>query len=262
MARPGLFILVAAGLLAAPVCTSHGHDGLQRDGASHSSVNGTQQAITAGDNDAVEEAPESPDPRSRELRRAKDTRYNIGGRYLTVRKPNTEYFNEHVWPRGLPLIPASESAVVVTGRAIRMQPHLSQDRSQIYTEISVEVEEVLKSNKKDSLRVGGTVIVDRPGGALKLKSGEIIRDDIVIEGLGKTRVGGRYLLFTERIHKGQDLRLIKGYELRDAKVFRLSEDGSSASILVSTSPGVPETYSQEQAFLEAVRQAVRSKTVK
>src|SRR5262249_46987121 len=104
-----------------------------------------------------------------------------------------------------------------------MQPYLSPDRSRLYTEIGVRVEEVLKSDV--DLSVGDTLIVDRLGGALNLKSGQLVRDDISIEGLGKTRFGGRYVLFAQRANEGNDIALIKGYELRDGTVFRLTQDG-------------------------------------
>ena len=205
--------------------------------------------------DVVQEEQESSDPKERELRRAKNIRYNTGGSDLTIRKPNTEHFVEHIWPRGLPLIPSSESAVVVRGTVVTMQPYLSQDRSRLYTEIGVRVEEVLKSDV--DLSVGDTLIVDRLGGALNLKSSQLVRDDISIEGLGKTRSGGRYVLFAQRVNEGNDITLIKGYELRDGRVFRLTQDGSPGNVLLSSKPGVPDDFSEGRAFLEAARQAVR-----
>jgi hypothetical protein len=217
--------------------------------------NGFSQNREQSQSDVIEEEPESPDPKQHALRKAKNIRYNAGGSDLTIRKPNTEHFMEHIWPRGLPLIPSSESAVVVNGTVARMQPYLSEDRSRIYTEITVRVEEVLKSD--GNLSVGDTLIVDRLGGALKLKSGQVVRDDIAIAWLGKTRVAGRYVLFAQRINEGKDLGLIKGYELRDGKVFRLTEDGSFSNVLVSNKPGVPDDFSDERDFLEAVRQKVR-----
>jgi hypothetical protein len=254
-----LSLIAALQLLVFTVATNAQSD-LQEAAGMQFFKNGFSQNSEQRQSDVIEEEPESLDPKERALRKAKNIRHNAGGSDLTIRKPNTEHFIEHIWPRGLPLIPSSESAVIVSGTVIRMQPYLSEDRSRIYTEIAVKIEEVLKSDV--TLSVGDLLIVDRLGGVLKLKSGHVVRYDISIKGLGKTRVGGRYVLFAQRVREGKDIDLIKGYELRDGKVFRLTEDGSIGNILVSIKPGVPDVFSEERAFLEAVRQEVgdRKKT--
>jgi hypothetical protein len=206
------------------------------------------------DSDIIQEEPESSDPKERKARRAKNVRYNIGGRNLTTLNPDVESFIEQVWPRG-ELVPASESAVVVTGTVVRVQPYLSGDRSRIYTEITVQVEDVLKRDRNGLPSAPKTVVIDRLGGALKLGSGRVVRDDIQIDNLGKTLPGKRYMFFADRVNKGSDISLIKSYELRDGKVFT---NDSRPSRLISTLPGVPQAWADEAAFLKAVRRVTAS----
>ena len=212
------------------------------------------QTKIGNESDIVPEEPESPNPQEREARRAKNTRYNAGGPDLTVeRPPDSEIFVEQVWP-AVDFIPASESAVVATGKVVKVQPYLSSDRSRIYTEITVEVDDLLKRDRDNRLSAVHTVVIDRLGGALKLKTGRVVRDDIQIDNLGKTNLGKRYMFFARRVNGGSDISLIDSYELRDGKVFT---NDSRPSRLISTLSGVPKVWEAEAAFVEAVRQEVR-----
>ncbi len=77
-------------------------------------------------------------------------------------------------------------------------------------------------------------------------SGQILHDDTRNGFLGRPQIGMRYVLFADSIHEGRDFSMLRGYELRDGKVFRLTEDGSPSSVLVSN-------LSQEDKFLQTVR---------
>ena len=193
----------------------------------------------------VAEEPESSDPKEREVRRAKNTRYNAGGTDLTIELPeNSEIFFEHIWP-AVDFFPAAESAIVVVGRVEKVQPHLSTDRSRIYTEFTIAVDDFLKRNR---IPASKTVAIDRPGGALKLKNGRIVRDGTQIDYLGNLEFGRRYVIFARAINDGNDLSLIKSYELDDGKVF---SNDSRPRRLISPSD-------DEARFLREVREAIKS----
>lgn len=186
-----------------------------------------------------------------DARLAKNKRYDAHGRDLTKLEPGEQIFNQ-TWPR-TEFIPVSQSAVVVLGRAIRIQAYLSEDRSRIYTEITVKVETVFK-NKTNNLPSSDEVLdIDFPGGTVQLPSGQVVHDDTKIEFLGKPYVGGRFVLFAVETHGGKDLTLIRGYELRDSRVFELTEDGTPGTKLISTTPGVSATLSDEGVFLQEIR---------
>lgn len=202
--------------------------------------------------DAVAEEAESSNAKERELRRAKNRRYDAGGIDLTVELPkNSAIFFEHIWP-AVRFIPAEDSAVVVVGRVIKVQPYLSDDRSRIYTEMTISVDDFLKRNEQSGVTTNKTVMIDRLGGALELKTGRIVRDDTQIDNLGNLKLGRRYVIFAQAINEGNDLSLIKSYELIDGKVFT---NNSRASRLISTVAGVPSTWEDEGVFVKAVREA-------
>jgi hypothetical protein len=207
------------------------------------------------DSDIVGEESPSPNPNEREARRAKNTRYNTGGIDLTVeRSEDSEVFFEQVWP-AVDFIPAAESALVVIGRVTKVQPYLSSDRSRIYTEITIAVDDVLKQDHDKRVTANKTVLIDRLGGALKLKTGRIVRDEIQIDNLGNLKLSRRYVVFARAINKGNDISLIKSYELVDGKVFT---NDSRPGRLLSTLAGVPLTWADEEAFLKAVREVTVS----
>jgi hypothetical protein len=131
-----------------------------------------------------------------------------------------------------------------------MQPYLSEDRTHIYTEITIRIEEIFKNPPNSKIPSGQTVVINQIGGTIRMTSGQVVHDGTRIDFLGKTHVGGRYVLFAKGIHGGNDLTLIRGYELRDGQVFKLIGNGSPGP-----TPGAANSLSQEKAFLQAVRKA-------
>lgn len=190
------------------------------------------------------------DPKERAARLAKNLRYSGGKGDLTK---SDELFFEQYEPRSLPLIPLGESAIAFKGQVIKMQAFLSADRSHIYTEITLRVDEIFKQVKDFKLSSGQTLMVTQIGGAIKLRSGRVIRDETREGFMGKPYLGGRYVLFANRVNKGQDLTMIKAYELRDGKVFKLTEDGIAGTIVLSRKRNKPDSLSSEETFLQTLR---------
>ena len=247
---------VTISLLIAVTCLvltvfAHGQVGKYSKGAWQSMQSGESQRKV--DSDIIAEESESSNPKEREARRAKNTRYNTGGADLTVeRMEGSEIFFEQVWP-AVDFIPAAESALVVIGRVIKVQPYLASVRSRIYTEITIAVDDLLKQDQDNRVTATKTAVIDRLGGALKLKTGRIVLDEIQIDNLGNLQLGRRYLVFARAINNGKDAGLIKSYELIDGKVFT---NDLRASRLISTLAGVPLTWEDEAAFVKAVRESL------
>lgn len=219
------------------------------------------EAKSQQQNDAMDEESPSQDPREREARLARNMRYNGGGCDITALTPGHLCFFDQVWPRALPLIPLKESTIAFAGQVSRIQPYLSGDHTHIYTEITVQIEEIFRSPANSKLLSSQTVVINQIGGTIRMPSGQIVHDGTRIDFLGRTRVGGRYVLFAKKIHEGKDLTLIRGYELREGQVFKLTEDGNPGDELVSSIPGAASIPSEEKAFIQAVRNAVQSKRV-
>jgi hypothetical protein len=121
---------------------------------------------------------------------------------------------------------------------IKVQPYLSADRSRIYTEITIRVDEVLKQDRASRISVNKTLVIDRLGGVLRLRTGQVVRDDVQIDNLGVTQLGKRYVLFAHNANNGSDVSLMNSCELIDGEVFT---NDSRPRRLISTLPGVPES---------------------
>ena len=186
----------------------------------------------------------------REARLAKNLRYNGGGCDLTQ---GEDCFMEQYEPRALPLIPLAEGAIAFKGQVVKMQYYLSADRTHVYTEATWKVDEMFKQPKDFKLSSDEIIITDQIGGAIKLHSGRIARDNTRDGFMGKPHIGGRYVVFLQTIHKGEDLTMIRAYELRNGNVFKLTEDGTPGSVVLSNKPNQPDFLSSEKTFLQAVR---------
>jgi hypothetical protein len=191
---------------------------------------------------------ESTDIKEVEYRKSKNAQYNSKGDDLTTRNPNFEYFVETFIPRGLPLIPVEESSVVVVGKVVKIQPYLSEDKSQIYTEITVQVQSLLKND--DSQSEIKTIILDKLGGAVRLNSGRIIQYEVQINGRGNPCKDNRYIFFIQKTDKNKGYYFIKGYELSEGKVFTLDNSNKK---LISEKYKISESFSDEKNFLELTR---------
>jgi hypothetical protein len=202
----------------------------------------------------------SSDPQENTARVAKSARYNGGGCDLTV--TGRDCFFEHFAPGALPLIPLKESALALLGTVTKVQPYLSLDRTHIYRETTIQIEEVFKSPETFSVPPDRALITDQIGGAMRMASGRVIHDGSVVDFIGRMYVGGRYVFFLRQVHEGKDLAILSAYELRDGKVFKLAEDGSPGKVLLSRTPNRPDSLSDEQKFLQTLRQhdPVPSKT--
>jgi len=161
-------------LIAALSCTAfvaiiQAQDGAPRATMSQGLPGGFTQTREEDDSTVTEEAPEPSDPQELEARKAKNIRYNTGGHDITILRPGVETFIEHAWPRNK-LVPVAESAVIVTGTVIKVQPYLSDDRSNLYTEMTLQVENVLERDANNPVSAVNTLAIDWLGGALKLRT--------------------------------------------------------------------------------------------
>src|SRR6185503_19404869 len=137
----------------------------------------------------------STDPK----RAAKNTRYNFGVSVDGIPFPK---LNENMeqdlfslpmthWPAA-PAFPVS-SDVIVIGTVREAKAYLSTDRTAIYSEVSLSIEEILKASSQHGLQINGRVTADRFGGAVRFPSGKILRQGWY--GRNIPTSGHRYLLF-------------------------------------------------------------------
>ncbi|MCA1565513.1 MAG: hypothetical protein LC803_07730 [Acidobacteria bacterium] len=200
-------------------------------------------------------ATESTDPEKRAQRRARSKRYD---KQSWVREPHPQSGGGDVkrldsWMREVAAFPTATSDAVVIGETIDAQAYLSNDKSGVYTEFTVRVDEILKDDAAAPLAVGGTLAAQREGGRVRFPSGRIQRYKRHFQGM--PRAGRRYVLFLKRNEDGEAYYTRTGYELRAGRVRPL--DGVEMNKGASEIPQFAAYKdADEVAFLSALRDAV------
>lgn len=187
--------------------------------------------------------PKPTEPSARAKRLAKDRRHNLHkqpiGERLTIM--TTVYH----WPEDFPPLPVEQSTAIVTGKVSEARAHISDDRSSVYSEVFVKVEEVFK----DSVGLPAVIVAEREGGRVRFRSGTIFR--YFVSGLGIPKTGHRYLLFLKQLEDG-DFSILTGYELLNGRVVPLD--------VTRVVPFEKYKDSDETNFLSEVRDSIRKQT--
>lgn len=170
------------------------------------------------------DSPEPDDPVGPE-RRKKNARYD---KHYLVNKYDgdseavgTTRFTE--WEFDVPALPVAQSAVILTGEVTGARAHLSNDKTGIYSEFPVNVEEVFKNGTSAPLKAGSRVFLEREGGAIRYPNGKKFTYDI--EGYGMPRVGARYVFFLKSVGEEDSFQVITAYELQGGRVLPLDSSG-------------------------------------
>jgi len=205
-------------------------------------------------------AQEPADQEKKLLRRARNARNNLSA---SPEEAKRAVLNDTMEPvlLHLPLsdqqeepgIPASNSDAVVTGTVNDVNAYLSTDRTTVYSEVTLNIEEVLKEDPRYPLIQGFTLAAERSGGAVRFPSGKILRRGEL--GRNIPQAGRRYLLFLKYNEDGKDFSIVTGYELADNHVLPL--DGTDNLEKGGRFPqfGAYERYRDAEvpAFLNNVR---------
>jgi hypothetical protein len=201
-------------------------------------------------------AAESADEEKRARRRARGKRYE-GQSWVMEPHPqsgggNVKRLDSFLMLK-MPAFPAETSDAVVIGETTDAQAYLSNDKSGVYTEFTVRIDEILKDDPAAPLAVGWTVAAQREGGRVRFPSGRI--QQYITHYQHMPRAGRRYVLFLKRNDDGQAYYIRTGYELRAGRVHPL--DGVNMNKGASELPQFAAYKdAEESAFLSAVRDAV------
>lgn len=199
-------------------------------------------------------APEANDVR----RKAKGNRYDRQSSEPIQETPSISgrVWSNH-WARGLDAFPVDKSDTILIGSITDVQGYLSNDKTAVYSEFSIQVEEVLKQPApKPPVEVASTISVERFGGAVRFPSGAIQRYETM--GQGMPHRDGRYLLFLKRLDDEPSFSIITGYELGDVNVSPL--DGAQFGEGTERYPFDKYEGYETATFLQAVRTAVAAKS--
>jgi hypothetical protein len=139
-----------------------------------------------------------------------------------------------------------ESNAVVVARTLSRAAFLSSDKTGIYTELSIRIEEVLKGNS-ELLQNDCVIDINRRGGVVRYSTGE--ESLFLIQGQEMPLVGKRYLFFLKAMPDSVDFEIITGYELPQSGVKALDWAGQFAQF----------NGSNEATLLSIVRNTIAQK---
>jgi hypothetical protein len=185
----------------------------------------------------------APDQERRQLR---ESRYK--GAYPEIKDPadsnptgpakeTTYVINDYA--DKLDPLPTSRSAAVVIGTILSGKAYVSKDRTYVYSDFQVRVDEVLKQDPQTNLVVGGRMVASRGGGTIHFPSGHI--KDYANHHEGMPAIGSQYLFFLVKpnIPEPEYEVIIGGaYELRNGIAhplddFNMEFDNVSEAELIS-----------------------------
>jgi hypothetical protein len=187
-----------------------------------------------------------PDPEKNAKRKEKQKRYDDTDLVVSHVQPGTDEAALFLEPHfTLPALPVAESQIVVVGTIGTAQAVLSESKRNVFSEFTLTVEEVLKSEIQ-GVAQGSVLTVDRVGGHVKYPNGQKVL--FRLAGLNMPQVGGRYLLFLTSIHSREDISILTGYQL--------TPDGAIPLDALSHVAGLPDVA--EVDILQKVRNLIQN----
>lgn len=190
------------------------------------------------------DSPDPSDPAERTKRQNKGKHFDKG--YISKKPTRYSSGLSNHWYAELPPLPVEQSSAVVIASTLSRAAFLSNDKTGIYTELSVRIEDVLKGDD-DHPQKDRVIDINRPGGVVRYSSGE--ESLFHIEGYEMPSVGSRYLFFLKAMPDSADFQIITGYELSPSGVKALDWPGQFAQF-----NGLDEV-----TFLSTVRDTIAQK---
>ena len=172
---------------------------------------------------------------------------NLGGWVVNSVNPYTGGVGRVTEDEPPPLFPIDESPLIVLGKVEKATAFLSNDKSGVYTEYTIRVDDVLKNS--DSNKAGPKkVIADREGGVVIYPGGQrVMYQD---SALGLPRLGSQYLFFLKKDDESPNYGIITSYEI----------DGGSARQVERGRNFDEFKDSDKTVFLEKVRAKISRPT--
>ena len=189
-----------------------------------------------------DEAALPSDPRQRQWRLDKCKRYNKNSPFSLL---DTSERSVHVDSFPNDIFPFSTSSLVILGTIEGAQSFLSENKTNVYTEYIIRIEEVFKNSVGLILKPTNLINVDIEAGSLRLSSGLIVKQEIV--NLIMPEIGQRGVFFLNLGNGGSDLYLRRGFEITDNYILQLDNPSNSTQFI---------DFSNVQ-FIETVRTTSR-----
>ncbi|HKP35709.1 MAG TPA: hypothetical protein VJT71_02535 [Pyrinomonadaceae bacterium] len=197
------------------------------------------------------DAQEPDDPKERLKRKSKDNRFRQG--VLDELPGVTE--SEIVDGSGVarrPALPVALSNIIIIGNILNARAYLSSNKTGIFSEFTISIDEVLKTTGSDQVLPGANILAEREGGRIRYPSGRVRWIRFAHEGMPSN--GGRYLFFLRRTEQEGIYVILTGYELRAGKVFPL--DGVAPFEEHKLPMFAPYDGVEEAVFLKTIRDSL------
>lgn len=163
---------------------------------------------------------------SDQLRKTRNNRHNSPGgpqetkaRILSEDMPEASFELPLTHQEKEPALPIHISDAIVVGSTTEARAYVSGDKTNIYSEVSITVDEVFKDDTRFPLSPGAKIDGDREGGAVRFPSGKVLRKGSVAKSIPS--VGSRFLFFLKYLDEGKNFSIITAYELKNGLVFPL-----------------------------------------
>jgi hypothetical protein len=116
----------------------------------------------------------------------------------------------------VPALPVDQSNLIILGEVLSSQAYISNDKSGVYTELQIKINDVIKNNASAQLAQGDEISAQREGGIVRYSNGHKRLYHLAEEGM--PQAGRKYVLFLKQIEQSQDFLVITGYEVTTADV--------------------------------------------
>lgn len=118
-----------------------------------------------------------------------------------------------------PAFPVEQSDIIITGTITDSRAFISNDKSAVYSEFQVTVNQILKKRGDQPVAEQSSLVTERIGGNVRFPSGRIQRRGD--SGRNLPRIGKQYVLFLKWDEQGKDYLILTGYEVLGDAVYPL-----------------------------------------
>ena len=155
--------------------------------------------------------PNSANPEERVKRHKRSKRYDNSALVVEPQKPGGSIISIDHTVGQMPALPVNLSDAVVIGDVTDAHAYLSNDKTGVYTEFTIGVDEIVKDTT-GSLQLGSSISAQRIGGRVRFPSGLV--QNYGISYLGMPRTHRRYVLFLKKYDDSDAFTIVTAYELR------------------------------------------------
>jgi len=125
------------------------------------------------------------------------------------------------WVESLPAIPVKRSDIILTGNVSGSRAFLSKNKTNIYSEFSVKVDSLVRTDNGIAITPEQIIAVNRMGGRVRFASGHI--QNYCLSGAGALEIGKKYILFLKRDDSMRGFLLLTAFKIENEKIFPIDD---------------------------------------